>query len=190
MPTYLIIHDSTQTHNTEVNIISLAGQSGMSRSFSAMGQVAYSNVERHRMNKRWTLNLKYRGTLSRIRTIFKHHGFLILVLILNSDPCIMGCVEMMTHRTVNARAALLTPCVGEWLTFLARSSTDLSDNLLLSDTEPPFSTDSTSNLRNTSAQNLRSFSATYLKIKVLYKHLWCHLTSVEPFHSTKGSFDF
>lgn len=107
--------------------------------------------------REWTKDDEDLSTLILKRMTSKRHGFFILVLY--SDPCILGCAVVMTHRTVNARAALPTPCVEEWFTFLARSSTDLSDNLLLSDTDPPFSTDSTSNLRNTSAQNRSSFLA-------------------------------
>lgn len=72
----------------------------------------------------------------------------IMVYVQSRKRCTMIFHSVLrTHRTVSARAALVIPCVGEWLTFLARSSTDLSDSLLPSDTELPFSTESTSNLK-------------------------------------------
>ncbi len=61
-PTYLIIHDSTQTHNAKVNVISLGGQSG-THGFSAMGQVTYSNVERQRIDKKLALNIPNKNNI-------------------------------------------------------------------------------------------------------------------------------
>lgn len=71
---------------------------------------------------------------------------------ITEDECRIGATGwngQATDLTVKARAARVTPCVAECAVFLVKSSTDLSDSFLLSVTEPPFSTDSTSNLQHT-----------------------------------------
>lgn len=79
-------------------------------------------------------------------------------------------VSVASYRTVSARAALDTPCDGELLELLVKSSIDLSADFPLSARLPPFSKLSTSNLIKSSYIQLHTQGNEYFHNKSVIIH--------------------